>query len=66
VELGKHISAARFTDLNDSAASHFGHRSTQPRVDLAAGWGTEKWLMAYKLKALIFLKRDEIALRLHF
>jgi len=26
---------------------------------------TEKWLLAYKLKALIFLKRDdEIALRL--
>jgi len=33
-------------------------------VNSAAGLGTEKWHLAYKLKALIFLKRDEIALRL--
>ena len=34
--------------------------------DSAAGWGTEKWLLTYKLNGLnlIFLKRDEIALRL--
>jgi len=50
---------------DDLAASQFGRRSTRPRVDSAAGLGTEKWLLAYKLKALIFLKRDEIALWLH-
>ena len=50
---------------DDSAASQFGRRSIRPRVDSAAGMRTEKWLLAYKLKALIFLKRDdEIALGL--
>ena len=49
----------------DMVYRQFGRRSTRPRVDSAAGWGTEKWLLAYKLKALIFLKRDEIALWLH-
>ena len=43
----------------------FGRRTIRPRVDSAAGMRTEKWLLAYKLKALIFLKRDdEIALGL--
>ena len=46
-----------FTD--GSAAGLFGPKSIRPRVDSAAGMRTEKWLLAYKLKALIFLKRRQ-------